>query len=375
MQFKEYNQYETTGDEKKYTLYRVFIGIFLIIIISCIGSYTIWTNNSTHKNKQELIPKETNTNTEKPMQYSKNSPNIIQINSTNISIQETITPILNNLEKSSISPQDMYEFILVDTNKKAVPFSVFAKSVNITISTELLRTLNDTFSIFIYKDEANLRIGASINILKIDTIEAVLKNQESTLATALAPLFLDNNIKIENGSFSSSIYNGSNIRYLAIDKQNNFSIDYATINSKLLIGTSKDTLRSMITKAKNSQSPIATISTPTQNQDETTSEIKIDDMKGAYETYTKAKDEIELVQNVSDLKRVIEKYGSKNIKEKLKKLPLSDDMSANIIFTSEPPANASRVTALITIKISTQSLKGSVTMIIEDNEWKADFVI
>ena len=77
-------------------------------------------------------------------------------------------------------------------------------------------------------------------------------NEEPNLVSEISPLFLDTSFTAPKAvSFNSSNYANTQIYYLNLATMQNqpLSIDYTIFNKKLIIGTSKMTLRSILDKA------------------------------------------------------------------------------------------------------------------------------
>src|SRR5690606_33064272 len=85
--------------------------------------------------------------------------------------------IVNTDKASLINQLDLYlerakelkisapaEFILTDkTTNNPIPFKIFAEKIGITLPTEIISLLKDTFNIFIYNDKENYRIALAID--------------------------------------------------------------------------------------------------------------------------------------------------------------------------------------------------------------------
>lgn len=183
--------------------------------------------------------------------YSPEKPNYLIINPAVMSsdeIKSAILAITAEIKNSVSQSQLPYEFIVVDANNNPISFPIFAITAKLNLSQTLLSSLGDKFSLFIYNDSSNMRLGLAIAAPKTAIVSTELSKQEKTFATDASFLFLDTAAEIKTGTFSTSTYNKTNIKYFNVNQQKNMSIDYALINSQLIIGTSKNTERAIIDK-------------------------------------------------------------------------------------------------------------------------------
>lgn len=151
------------------------------------------------------------------------------------------------------------EFIITDAQNNPILFSEFAIKTGLTFSKPLMANLKESFSLFIYKDGPLTRIGLSLSSKSATKLKALLSAEEKNLAKELEPVLLSSNYTLEIKSYGSSTYQDLAIRYANITSPEDLSIDYAISSDKLLIGTTKMTLRSIIDYlAKNTaQTPTA----------------------------------------------------------------------------------------------------------------------
>lgn len=138
------------------------------------------------------------------------------------------------------------EFTVVDANDSPVLFQDFAKKINLVFSPALSANLEKTFSLFIYNDGSVTRLGLALNSKSPLRLKALLAAEEKNLAKELEPIFLTSDYTLEIKSFGGSTYNNQAIRYANITSPEDLSVDYTLNGSKLLIGTTKMTLRSII---------------------------------------------------------------------------------------------------------------------------------
>jgi hypothetical protein len=97
-----------------------------------------------------------------------------------------------------------------------------------------------------YNDAGNMRLAVAVDITKAAVLPADLLKQEKTFVTDATFLFLNEKPDITMGSFGSGVYKDTKIRFFNVNNQITLSIDYALSNNRLIIATSKNTMRSLL---------------------------------------------------------------------------------------------------------------------------------
>lgn len=254
-----------------------FILVFsvLIIIVIAAGGYYFWStrqqntqdvviDNTPEEPTPEPVP-EPIPEPEPAITFSTDKPNYLSIDSTqknNTEIKGTLKNYTDKVSKSGATTP--VEFIVTDTQNNPLLFSSFAGSLGLKLSPSVMTSLAETFSLFIYNDNAVTRLGLAIDLKNQPDLKSTnkpqsdLKNmlalEEKNLATELSPIFIPENYTLVPKTFASSTYNGQNIRYLNIISPEDLSVDYAIGHNKLLIGTTKMTIRAIIDKIATSPS-------------------------------------------------------------------------------------------------------------------------
>jgi hypothetical protein len=144
------------------------------------------------------------------------------------------------------------EFIVTDQQNNPLTFTDFATSFGLKFSSLVMSSLADNFSLYIYNDQGNIRLGLAVDSKNDVSTKARMFNEEPNLVSEISPLFLDTSFTApKTVSFNSSNYANTQIYYLNLATMQNqpLSIDYTIFNKKLIIGTSKMTLRSILDKA------------------------------------------------------------------------------------------------------------------------------
>lgn len=270
------------------TAYKFVLSLVVMLTLSIIGlgGYYFWI---TQNEKQAVVPQEIVMETpiaepvieeEAPIviapaeKYSVNNPNYLVIDLATADVEEinkTIQTTATDLVKE-VKP-GLYEFLIVDKNNNPVAFPIFATASKINFSSTLLSSLDKNFSLFIHSDGNDFRLGLAIDILKDPSLVTELKKQEKTMAKNISLLFPDKAIENKTGVFNTATYNNTTIHYLNdVDTAKNLSIDYAIVNSQLIVGTSKDTGRALVDKSVQSATITKSEDTPAQTQIEAQSD-------------------------------------------------------------------------------------------------------
>ncbi len=192
-----------------------------------------------------------NTDSNDDFIFSSQNPNYLNLD-MEIADKNSIFQLLEKTF-SSIAPEqdgDSIEFVISDMNNNPIAFSRFAYVFDLSLPQAVLDETDEAFSIFLQKTGNVQRIGLAVSIKDSNVTPFVLKENESGLITGLKPLFLGRESgNMEKIAFKDSSYeNGFKVRYVNINFAIGDSIDYGIWKNQLLIGTSKDSLRSIFDK-------------------------------------------------------------------------------------------------------------------------------
>lgn len=180
-------------------------------------------------------------------ELSASNPNYLTIdigNADNNNLKNTLDGYVKKVQDSVLATP--VEFLVVDLENNPVAFEVFAKKLGLTLSPETFGALDGGFSLFIYNDQSDMRLGLSVNSKNDAGLKTALAKEEKTLAQKLQPLLIPTGYKFNSAIFSQGNYNGTTIKYLNASDATNLSIDYAISDKQLLIGTSKATIRAIL---------------------------------------------------------------------------------------------------------------------------------
>lgn len=284
----------SASNEAKPLVYKIFLIIIFILIISILGfsAYYFWMTKTpttvsedqssfsaeqdlaidTTQIQQEPEPEEEPVIIEAPLEkYSADKPNYLTLDIVSPQAEDVKIRLINLIDELKTSVQQKpYEFIVVDKNNTPISFPIFAIASKLKLSPKVLSNFGENFSIFIYNDNGNFRVALAISIKSKTELAKELTLEEKTLITDASFLFLDSKPEITVGAFNSSTYKEMSIRYFNVNTPKNLSIDYCLLDSKLIIATSKNTLRAtldILQSQSESVNPSKTIPTTTETID------------------------------------------------------------------------------------------------------------
>lgn len=237
--------------------------ILCIIIAAAGGGYYFLKNKALQKN----ISSENNAPSNEVVaitpaleKYSTQQPNYLKVDMANASpeqIRATLKGVLLDVEKTPSTT--LLEFIITDANNNPVSFPIFAIAAGINFSNETKANLEESFSLFIFNDNNNIRLGLSLRPKNKALALTQMLSQENHLIENLTPLYLEETISTpKNSFFKDSSYNNIKIRYFNIAQEKSLSLDYAFNEESLLIATSRDSLRAIIDKISAQQTMSST---------------------------------------------------------------------------------------------------------------------
>ncbi len=138
-------------------------------------------------------------------------------------------------------------------NSEYQQFSVqsFIAMFPITIPETIIEKLvSDEYSLFLKNEHSEIRSGAVFKISETENVTSTLSGEEPRLAAEIEPLYLGAELPPVSISFSSSHYNGADIRYYNFPSPPNTSLDYSLIETPdggyLIFAVSKYSIRSIL---------------------------------------------------------------------------------------------------------------------------------
>lgn len=230
--------------------------IFIVFLSLAAGGYYFWITRKTQV--AAPVTETISPESEKPVaielveeKFSLENPNYLSIdveNSTSETIKQLLIKTGSEIKEERIASP--VEFIITDANNNPIAFPIFSILYGLELS-PVIDSLNEKFSLILYPDENNIRLGLIIDLKDKQGASASIKIKEETLANDLSLLLLDETISKPGGLFNDGTYKDISIRYVNFDDENrgSLSIDYAFTENKLILATSKNTAWTVLDKA------------------------------------------------------------------------------------------------------------------------------
>lgn len=238
---------------------RIISIVAVILLLMAIGAlgYFWWqsirnSNGATEVRVESPKMPETTLRAESPSQakYLTAQPNILSFDTETVTadqIKSTLLQVGQTIQKDGLP--GAVEFLIRDQKLNPLAFSRFAYLANLNIPVELLGTLDEPFSLYIFIDDGRPRVALLAYAKDVPAFEAELKKHEKNLAAALEPFFLDVTTAPKNNlAFRDGTYLERPVRFTNVDASLGLSVDYAVRGRQWIIGTSKDSLRSVLDK-------------------------------------------------------------------------------------------------------------------------------
>lgn len=251
----------------KRTLYIVMI-VFIAIFILSVGGFTVYYfvfdggDESAVKDIEVQVQEPVSTTTAEDnvsaelvkQMYSADLPNHFSFDVESPTAASDIAGELEKIEQnmSMESITGPISFIVTDANNNPVSFHVFVMSANMSVPQNVLTSLEESFEIYAYNDpKYGVRFGFAIDARDVNLLQEALSAEESQLPQALT-FVLGDDAQVDPAAvaFNDSAYNTYTIRYANLIADESYSVDYTVNNLRLLIGTTKNTLRAIIESAR-----------------------------------------------------------------------------------------------------------------------------
>lgn len=242
--------------DRKLRLVSVAAALLLLIALGA-GGYFWWQSSRSSGGTAEVkveSPKMPETilqvESQSPAKYLTAQPNVLSFDTETVTadqIKSTLLKAGQTIQKDNLP--GAVEFLIRDQKLNPLAFSRFAYLAKLNIPAELLGTLDEPFSLYIFIDDGRPRVALLAYAKDTSAFEAELKKNEKNLATALEPFFLDvTTAPKANLTFRDGTYLERPVRFANVDDALGLSIDYAVRGRQWIIGTSKDSLRSVLDK-------------------------------------------------------------------------------------------------------------------------------
>ncbi len=242
----------------------ILILFVVVIFVLAAGGYYFWITRSSVEPvvqpQPAELPKEPVINVPSE-RFSTENPNYLNIEVENVAVDnitQLLTQTVSEVEESKIKVP--IEFLIADGNNNPIAFSRFAYLFQLNLSSETLSSLDEEFSLYLYNDSGNIRLGMTVDFKDKEKTAAGMAEGEGVLVENLSNLFIGASAEKENILFSDGEYKNYSIRYVNLDEQETISVDYAFTGNHLVIGTSKNTIRATLDKAEDDGESLENIS-------------------------------------------------------------------------------------------------------------------
>lgn len=236
------------------------IALLIVMLLAAAGggAYYFWQTRVEHvpvavpsalqdilPQRGEVLVSDTSEVPQYPFSLNESNPFVIDVEMETLStLQEKL---VDNAKKMQTADMRVpVQFTVVDKNNAPIAFFIFASVFNLGLSGDLLNSLGNDFSLYLFLDNGAPRLGLTVSFKDIESARALLKTSEKTLPVSLKNLFLEDVSTGSDVAFQNGIYESVPTRFFNFDTPEPLSIDYAFMRDYLVIGTSKDTLRAII---------------------------------------------------------------------------------------------------------------------------------
>lgn len=181
--------------------------------------------------------------------YAIDAPNYLFIDTETIT-QESFGELIAETGKRIVTARiaKPVEFLLTDKNNNPIAFSRFAYLMKLELPEELLASLGESFSVFLFNDGGNIRLGLSLALTDQAKGANLIAQKEKSLPFFFRTILFSGNTIPQGLVFRSGVYNIETVRFVNIDNIQHISFDFVLRPNEWLIGTSRDTLRAILDK-------------------------------------------------------------------------------------------------------------------------------
>ncbi|MBP9752042.1 MAG: hypothetical protein KBD19_04240 [Candidatus Moranbacteria bacterium] len=149
----------------------------------------------------------------------------------------------------AMGASDPIEFLIRDMNNNPIAFSRFSYLAKLGIPEDTLALADEAFSLYMVPEGGEIRFALSIETKDAAGFSVSVSEKEADLPTWFGRLLYDPATDIPASvSFRSGTHGSIPTRFSAVDEARGYSFDYAFVGKKWVIGTSKDSFRSVLEK-------------------------------------------------------------------------------------------------------------------------------
>lgn len=160
----------------------------------------------------------------------------------------TIDLSLEQLKSAAVQEQISGSFKRVSVKKgnQCADLETLFANLDITIPENVLGVVTPDYTLFLYGQDGGNRLGIAVEMDQSETLVQDLKEWEETMVADLRPMLLSNEVPAGfTEEFQDNLYQGTAIRYMNFPTPD-LSLDYAIINNKLIITTSRESMYAVI---------------------------------------------------------------------------------------------------------------------------------
>ncbi|MFC1622813.1 hypothetical protein ACFL16_00265 [Patescibacteria group bacterium] len=182
------------------------------------------------------------------MEYVLNMPNYLVVDTVNQTKEDLYSSMSRILEELPSLETDAYEFVLTNSEYAQIDYDKFTDFTGFDLGPQITVNLGNEFSVFMNANDERLGLAIKVATGRKDMLISELSANEDYFLKNTQAIFLGKFTPIQGLEFSDSQYGDVGIRYVNFETMDNMSIDYAIVDEYLVIGTSKDTMRSIVDK-------------------------------------------------------------------------------------------------------------------------------
>lgn len=240
---------------------KTMLALIVVMLLAAAGggSYYFWQTKVQHApieipsalrdvlpQKGEVDVLEESSTVQLPFSLNESNLFVVDVETETISVlREKLLDDARKMQEADMRVP--VRFTVVDKSNTPIAFFIFASVFNLGLSGDLLNSLGNDFSLYLYLDNGTPRLGLTVTYKDVELARTLLKSSEKTLPISLKNLFLDENVPIGSDiAFGNGLYESVPTRFFNLDVPESLSIDYAFMRDYLVIGTSRDTARALI---------------------------------------------------------------------------------------------------------------------------------
>ena len=252
----------SSGGSSKDTLKWIIIGGASILVIG-IGVFVFFFffSNDGSKTASGVVdqpvtqPADTSAPTDNPTPFpveplqvfSSVNPNYLVIDTE--SVGQTKEGVMSVLDETAAKVGSMaqsapIEFIVRDNNNNPIAFSRFAYLLGLKLPSEMLSSVNESFSIAFVSEGSTVRRVLTVNVKDSSLLPSSIQKNEPSLPSLFGSLLYGKDFVIPTAmTFNDGTFGALKTRYAIVDQTTDSSFDNIVLGNTWIIGTSKNSFR------------------------------------------------------------------------------------------------------------------------------------